>query len=105
MAKPGSIPVANAPCSWGVLEFGLEGEAAAYPQVLDEMAATGYAGTELGDYGCMPTEPAALREELARRDLQLLGAFVPVALTDEAAHAPGVQEALKIACLLRASTD
>jgi len=31
------IKIANAPCSWGVLEFDLEGEAAGYQQVLDEM--------------------------------------------------------------------
>ena len=36
-------------------------------QVLDEMAAAGYAGTELGDWGFLPTDPAALRAELARR--------------------------------------
>jgi inosose dehydratase len=51
------IKVANAPCSWGVLEFELEGEAAGYVQVLDEMVETGYAGTELGDWGFMPTDP------------------------------------------------
>ena len=41
------IKIANAPCSWGVLEFDLEGETAGYAQVLDEMQATGYIGTEL----------------------------------------------------------
>ena len=34
------IKVANAPCSWGVLEFDLEGEVAGYTQVLDEIAET-----------------------------------------------------------------
>ena len=51
------IRVANAPCSWGALEFDLEGEAPGYVQVLDEIAETGYAGTELGDWGFMPTDP------------------------------------------------
>ena len=59
-----SFRIANAPCSWGVLEFDLEGEAAGYAQVLDEIAATGYTGTELGDWGFMPTDPAVLRAEL-----------------------------------------
>ena len=54
------IKIANAPCSWGVLEFDLEGEAAGFEQVLDEMQATGYEGTELGDWDFMPTDPAAL---------------------------------------------
>ncbi len=53
--------IANAPCSWGVLEFNLEGEVAGYEQVLDEIAATGYTGTELGDWGFMPTDPGKLR--------------------------------------------
>ena len=52
------IKIANAPCSWGILEFDLEGESAGFEQVLDEMKETGYAGTELGDWGFMPSEPA-----------------------------------------------
>ncbi|MGH2536299.1 MAG: TIM barrel protein [Candidatus Promineifilaceae bacterium] len=96
------IQVANAPCSWGVLEFELAGEPAGYAQVLDEMRAAGYAGTELGDWGFMPTEPAGLRQELARRDLSLLAAFVPAALADEASHAAAVETALRTARLLAA---
>ncbi len=94
------IRIGNAPCSWGVLEFDLDGEAAGYVQVLDEMAAAGYEGTELGDWGFMPTEPDVLASELARRGLTMLGAFVPVALKDPAAHAPGIEAALKVARLL-----
>jgi inosose dehydratase len=94
------IQIANAPCSWGVLEFDLEGEAAGYAQVLDEIAATGYAGTELGDWGFMPTDPLALREAIHARGLTLLGAFVPVRLKDPAAHAAGVEVAVRTARLL-----
>ena len=54
-----------------------------YATVLDEMTSTGYAGTELGGWGFMPTEPEALSGELARRQLALTGAFVPVQLTVE----------------------
>lgn len=72
------IKIANAPCSWGVLEFDLQGKPATFDQVLDEMKATGYSGTELGDWGFMPTEPEALKRELNLRNLSLLGAFVPV---------------------------
>ncbi|MCI0396673.1 MAG: TIM barrel protein [Chloroflexi bacterium] len=96
------IHVANAPCSWGVLEFDLEGKAAGYAQVLDEMQATGYAGTELGDWGFMPTAPQRLKEELAARNLALMGAFVPVALADPAAHERGVAVAVRTAELLAA---
>ena len=59
------IRVANAPCSWGVLEFEAPATHAPAAQVLDEMAAAGYAGTELGDWGFLPTEPAALAADLA----------------------------------------
>ena len=51
------IRVANAPCSWGALEFDGVGQAAPWDRVLDEIAATGYIGTELGDWGFMPLEP------------------------------------------------
>ena len=83
------IKIANAPCSWGVLEFDLEGQAAGYVQVLDEMVETRYQGTELGDWGFMPTDPAQLKQEIHGRGLTLLGAFVPVMLKDPAAHAAG----------------
>ena len=36
---PSSIRIANAPCSWGVLEFDLPGKALGYAQVLDEIKA------------------------------------------------------------------
>lgn len=100
-----SIKVANAPCSWGVLEFNLEGEAAGYARVLDEMAQSNYAGTELGDWGFMPTDPDILRQELQSRKLSLLGAFVPVALVNPDAHQDGVNSALKIAQLLAAVNE
>ena len=95
-----SIQIANAPCSWGVLEFDLPGQKIGYAQVLDEIKETGYAGTELGDWGFMPTEPAALRRELAARELALPGAFVPVDFSKENAHDGGEQLALKTARLM-----
>lgn len=96
------IRIGNAPCSWGALEFDLAGKAAPFVQVLDEMAETGYAGTELGDWGFMPTDPDALAGELTRRGLTMLGAFVPVALKDPAAHAAGSESARRVARLLAA---
>ncbi len=94
------IRVANAPCSWGVLEFDRQ-STPPYALVLDEIRATGYAGTELGDWGFMPAEPARLRDEVARRELALIAAFVPVALADPTAHAAGVETAVRTARLLR----
>ena len=95
------IRVGNAPCSWGILEFDTQSIAAPYGAVLDEITQTGYAGTELGDWGFMPTDPARLREELAGRKLQLVGAFVPVALANAAAHDDGVNAAVRTARLMR----
>ncbi len=94
------IKIANAPCSWGVLEFDLEGEAAGFAQVLDEMVETGYAGTELGDWGFMPTDPEKLAEEIHTRGLTLLAAFVPVMLKDPSCHAGGIEAAVRTARLL-----
>jgi inosose dehydratase len=94
------IRIANAPCSWGVLEFDLDGKAAGYEQVLDEMKEAGYEGTELGDWGFMPTDPNVLKKELEKRGLALLGAFVPVFLKDAAKHHGGVEAALRTARLM-----
>ncbi|MCU7549435.1 TIM barrel protein [Chitinophagaceae bacterium LB-8] len=94
------MKIANAPCSWGVLEFELDGPALGYEQVLNEIAETGYKGTELGDWGFMPTEPKALRTEIGKRGLCLLGAFVPVSLSQEKEHDQGIMEALKVAGLM-----
>jgi inosose dehydratase len=94
--------VGNAPCSWGTLEFEETKEAKQVPfdRMLDELVEAGYTGTELGDWGYMPTDPAALRNELTRRNLVMLGAFVPVAMKYPSAHAAGVANAVKIARLL-----
>ncbi len=94
------IKIANAPCSWGALEFELEGKSQGYQQVLSEMVETGYAGTELGDWGFMPSTPDELRKVLEEKNLQLLGAFVPVALAKEQSHKGGVALALKTAGLM-----
>ena len=99
----GALKVGNAPCSWGTLEFeGVQGEQIGFARMLDELAAAGYTGTELGDWGYMPTKPAVLSDELKRRGLVMLGAFVPVALRDRSAHEAGVASAVKTARLLRA---
>ncbi|HEX6034914.1 MAG TPA: sugar phosphate isomerase/epimerase [Anaerolineales bacterium] len=96
------IKIANAPCSWGALEFDLAGKAPGYVQVLNEIVETGYAGTELGDWGFMPTDPQKLKEEIHGRNLTLLGAFVPVALKKPEAHQPGIDVAVRTARLMAA---
>lgn len=96
------IKIANAPCSWGALEFDLDkkAEEIGFEQVLDEIRETGYLGTELGDWGYMPTNPELLRQEITKRDLQLLGAFVPVALANAKQHPEGLESAMRVANLM-----
>lgn len=105
MASP-RFHIGNAPCSWGTLEFeDFSGRAIGYAQMLDELVETGYRGTELGDWGYMPTDATALRDELSRRGLTMLGAFVPVAFRRAEAHADGEKQALDVARLLAAVAD
>jgi len=98
------MKIANAPCSWGILEFGLEGTTDDYQKVLDEMSSTGYEGTELGDWGFMPANPATLQHELSVRNMNLVGAFVPVNFINLADHKKGAELAVKTARLLK-NTD
>jgi len=93
------IKVANAPVSWGVIEK-VAGERSAYAGVLDEIAETGYAGTELGDWGFLPTDPDLLATELAARGLELVAAWVGVAYAERQAHADGEARAVAAAELL-----
>ncbi|MGV3763433.1 TIM barrel protein [Parapedobacter sp.] len=92
--------IANAPCSWGALEFDLEASAPDHLQVLREIGETGYEGTELGDWGFMPTDPVALGELVSQYQLDLVGAFVPVPLAWKDAHRQGVADALRVAGLM-----
>jgi inosose dehydratase len=97
-----TIRLATAPVSWGIYEFeGIEPKFH-YSRVLDEIAETGYTGIDLGPWGYLPTDASLLRDELQKRGLQLLSAFVPVPLVDAEAHAAGVEAALKVARLLAA---
>jgi inosose dehydratase len=71
-----------------------------YPRVLDEIAEAGYAGTELGPYGFLPTDPASLKSEMKQRGLTLCSAFVAMHLGDAAAHAAGFAHVTRTADLL-----
>jgi inosose dehydratase len=64
--------IGNAPCSWGINYP--TGNRYSWEQYLDEVAAAGYRGTELGPLGFLPRDAARLGDELARRQLTLIGA-------------------------------
>jgi inosose dehydratase len=100
------IWLANAPCSWGTIEFGTDSSARIeYAQMLDELAEAGYVGTELGDWGFMPTDPESLELELRRRNLAMVGAFVQGAFRDPGSWAETEERAVKTASLLCAVAE
>lgn len=97
------IKVANAPCSWGTIEG--YGAGIPYEQMLDELVETGYKGTELGDLGYMPTDPAELRKALDKRKLTMLGAYEGLNLREPDAALKSRPRILTIARLLAQVAD
>lgn len=70
-----TIRIGNAPCSWGV-EFADDPRNPTWQTVLKECADAGYKGIELGPIGFMPEDPAVLKAELDKNDLELIGGVV-----------------------------
>ena len=100
------IKIGNAPCSWGTLEFGsLKDDRISWDTMLDELAASGYTGTELGDWGFFPTDAHHLASALVERSLDLTGAYVGSRLEDVTQRAGIVEHSLMIARQLRAVAD
>jgi len=69
------IKIGNAPCSWGV-EFADDARNPNWRKVLEENAAAGFTGIELGPIGFMPEDPAILAEALDEFDQDLVGGVV-----------------------------
>jgi inosose dehydratase len=82
LTSPG-IVVANAPVSYGAFEVtvGIDPNAPTDVHVLDEVAAAGYAGIDLGPVGYLGRGPQ-LRERLASRGLGLAGAYIELPYGD-----------------------
>ena len=70
-----TITIGNAPCSWGI-EFPSDPAYPTWESVLDQCAAAGYTGIELGPIGYMPEDPAILAPALAKRGLSIIGGVV-----------------------------
>ncbi|MEU0688084.1 sugar phosphate isomerase/epimerase family protein [Streptomyces uncialis] len=64
------IRIGSAPDSWGVW-FPDDPRQVPWRRFLDEVRASGYEWIELGPYGYLPTDPATLAEETARRGLRV----------------------------------
>jgi len=76
-AAPGSrstarLRLGTCPDSWGVW-FADDPLQPPWDRFLDEVAEVGYEWLELGPYGYLPTDPARLADELARRGLTVAG--------------------------------
>src|SRR5437667_4755689 len=94
------VKLGTAPITWGVSELDDWGVMLPSDRVLDEMAELGYAGTELGPWGYLPREAAALERELRKRRLALAGAFCPVTLHDPARYEEQFAYAMQTSRLL-----
>ena len=83
---PTGIVVANAPVSYGAFEVtvGIDPNVPDGVHVLDEVAAAGYAGIDLGPVGFLGTGEE-LAERLATRQLGLAGAYLELPYSDDAA--------------------
>ena len=69
------LRIGTAPDSWGVW-FPEHPRQTPWERFLDEVADAGYTYIELGPYGYLPTDPAQLSDELAKRNLKLSGGTI-----------------------------
>ncbi|MDB9786907.1 TIM barrel protein [Bacteriovoracaceae bacterium] len=99
------LKIANAPCSWGVLEFSETKKELTTPltpeKFLTELRESGFRGTELGDDGFLPNKPKDLNKLLDNYGVSLAGAFLPVALTDKGAEQSGIDRAILLSNLMK----
>src|SRR5262245_57162731 len=79
--------LAGAPISWGVCEVPGWGLQLPPGRVLAEMAQLGLTATELGPQGWLPLDGDAVRAELDRHGLRLVGGFVPIVVHEADLHA------------------
>ena len=70
-----TIQIGNAPCSWGV-EFANDPRNPPWKTVLEQNAAAGYTGIELGPVGFMPEDPPQVAEALDENGLELIGGVI-----------------------------
>jgi inosose dehydratase len=69
------VELANCPVSWGI-EDADDPRNTPWPEVLDEVARSGYASIELGPPGYFPIEPSVLADALSSRGLSLASGYV-----------------------------
>jgi inosose dehydratase len=95
------IHLGSAPDSWGVW-FRDDPHQPPWERFLDELAMAGYRWVELGPHGYLPTDPARLRDEMARRGLGVSGGTVAGALHRASAWADVIARAREVGALVSA---
>lgn len=95
--------VASAPISWGICEVPGWGAMLPTRRVLAEMSGLGMPATELGAPGFLPTDPEAIKAELAEYDMTLMGGFTPLVLHNKSERAAAIAEATRVAKLFQAA--
>ena len=75
------LQIASAPDNWGVW-FPHDEKQIPWQRFLDELVEAGYAWTELGPYGYLPTDATRLASELGARGLKVCGTFAMAPLED-----------------------
>ncbi len=96
------IKVAAAPVSWGVFEQTDDDPLQLQPeQMLDQMAAAGYAGTELGPPGYFG-DAAQIKESFSSRNLSLVGTFLPLRFSRAEHAAEDLQRMVEVLDLVAA---
>ena len=88
------MKLATAPVNWNSPDVPEYRAWIPYLQLLDEMAAAGYAATEWAS--SMPEDPAVLAADLRERGLRLLGGFVGLELRNPAKREQEVQRGVEI---------
>lgn len=94
------VAIGTAAVNWGFDPFYTWIRTPSFPQMLDEMAATGYAGTEVS-YN-FPSDAAVVRRELDARNLRAASTFHALDLRERSKHAAALAALLPIADRLRA---
>jgi inosose dehydratase len=88
-----SARLASAPVTWGVWERTVDrADVVPRERLLDAVASLGYRAIELGPPGYLGGDGASVREALEPFELELVGAFVPLHLADEAAFRADLDE-------------
>src|SRR5205085_3262983 len=97
------LQIASAPVSWGIMESCENPAEYPYTRVLDEIAAAGFSGTELGPYGFLPSTPEQLKAALDGRGLHLCSAFIAFHLADASKLQAALAEVRRTAALIAAA--